>query len=46
MSIKITNSRIINFYKANPSQDIERNNIFLIEFIERVKQDLENGINT
>ena len=46
MSIKITNSRIINFYKANPSQDIERNNIFLIEFIEKIKQDLENGINT
>ena len=46
MSIKITNSRIINFYNANPSQDIVRNNIFLIEFIERVKQDLENGINT
>ena len=46
MSIKITNSRIVNFYNANPSQDIERNNIFLIEFIEKIKQDLENGINT
>ena len=46
MSINITNSRIVNFYNANPGQDIERNNIILIEFIERIKENLENGLNT
>ena len=46
MSINITNSRIVNFYNANPGQDIERNNLILIEFIERIKENLENGLNT
>ena len=46
MSITIKNSRIVNYYKANPSQDIERNNLFLIEMIENIKKSIENGINT
>jgi len=46
MSITIKNSRIVNYYKANPSQDIEKNNLFLIEMIENIKKSIENGINT
>ena len=46
MSITIKNSRIVNYYKANPSQNIERNNLFLIELIENIKDSIEKGINT
>ena len=46
MSLKITNSRVVNFYKANPGQDIDKNNLFLVEMIENIKENIENGINT
>ena len=46
MSLKITNSRVLNFYKANPGQNIDKNNLFLVEMIENIKENFENGINT